>query len=207
MECRVRHGKISCSICRTLATTLPTAILELLFVTNLTNSIYDIPQLILPGLSLRIQFANHNNSPITTPNKKTTHVFTIKQSPVNTGNPLDNAIANMGEYSEMDSDVVYLEREQAKVPEIKSVVVDFPLTMLFSVKEIPSVNNGTSKSPPAIRFNLKGTKPTQNLYFHSGKSTMIKFFDELHQHILLYRYCCYGVFYNLRYKIGLERKT
>ena len=119
-------------------------------------------------------------------------MFTIKQSPVHTGNPLDNAIANMGEYSEMESDAVYLERDQAKIPEVKSVIVDFPLTMLFSVKEIPSVNNGTSKSPSAIRFNLKGSKPTQNLYFHSGKSTMIKFFEELHQHILLYRYSCYG---------------
>ena len=87
----------------------------------------------------------------------------------------------------METDAVYLEREQAKIPDIKSVIVDFPLTMLFSVKEVSCRTNGTSKSHPAIRFNLKGSKPTQNLYFHSGKGTMIKFFEELQQHILLYR--------------------
>ena len=99
----------------------------------------------------------------------------------------------MGNYSEMDSDAVYLEREQAKIPDVKSVVVDFPLAMLFSVKEISAVSSGGSKSFPAIRFNLKGTRPTQNLYFHSGKGTLIKFFEELHQHIVLFRYGCYGV--------------
>ncbi|KAI6658013.1 TBC1 domain family member 15-like [Oopsacas minuta] len=135
-----------------------------------------------------IHFANNHNSPVTTPNNKSTNIFTIKQSPKHTENPLDNAIANLGVYSDLDADAVYLERDQAKIPEIRSVVVDFPLSMLFSVKEIPGKSNGESKSHPAIRFNLNGTKPTQILYFHSGKATMIKFLSELERHVLLHRH-------------------
>ena len=117
---------------------------------------------------------------------------------------MDNAIAKLGEYTDIGTDAVFLEREHAKIPEIKSIIVDFPLTMLFSVKEVQCKSNGARKSHPAIRFHLKGSKPTQNLYFHSGKSTMLRFYEELEKHILLHRLVLCSGYWDHGYSIVLR---